>query len=145
MLFSSLGDDDGEPSGGPGLGGTSVAEALKVPDRPRHLTKENAAFYEDLLLPPDYGQYERRDYIVSPGPFNPIPPLDHEIDMLFVMGSEGKEELDYDAMKALFHPLVHPNCDEVVNAVHHSFINLAILPDFLLHDDIALRYLDLKD
>jgi len=42
-----------------------------------------------------------------------------------------------------------PNCDKVVtvNAVHHSLINLAALPDFLLllDDDIALRYFDLKD
>ena len=42
-----------------------------------------------------------------------------------------------------------PNCDKVVtvNAVHHALINLAALPDFLLllDDDIALRYLDLKD
>ena len=38
-----------------------------------------------------------------------------------------------------------PNCDKIVNAFHNSFINLAILPDFLLDNDIALRYLDLKD
>ena len=40
-----------------------------------------------------------------------------------------------------------PNCDKVftVNAVHHSLSNLAALPDFLLDNDIALRYLDLND
>jgi len=135
-------DNEGQKEGG-GASSTTVAEALKVPDRPRHLTIDNACYYQELLLPSDFAR--PADFIISPEPFNPIPPLPHEIDMLFVMGPEGMEELDYDAMKALLYKLVHPDCGCFIDGVHHSFVNLAIVPEFLLDDDIALRYLDLKE
>ena len=52
--------------------------------------------------------------------------------------------LDYMGVRDLFFPLVHPGHDEVVNGVYHAVVNLAILPDWLLNDDLALKVLELK-
>lgn len=52
--------------------------------------------------------------------------------------------LDYEGVHDTFYDLVHPGHPEVVNGVTHSFVNLAILPDWLLNNNVALEVLELK-
>ena len=104
-----------------------VPEGLKTPQA----TATGEHFWQMSLL-------DRR-YIVCSSRFEPA-------ILLMLRMSQGAELL---SQKSLLFSSVSddPNCDKVVmvNAVHHSLINLEALPDFLLDDDIALRYFDLKD
>ena len=129
--------------------GVSVAAALQVEPikRPQHITPTNAEYWALLFLPPNFHEYPH--FLQSmPEPFNPIPPHPHEIDMLFVLQPDGTEKIDYVAMHALLYDLVHPGVQATTSylgqTVHHTFINLAVIPDFLLEDDHALQILQLK-
>lgn len=126
-----------------------VAAALQVDTvkRPQILTPDNAAYWASLFLPPNFHEYPHFLKQMSEK-FNPIPPHPHEIDMLFVLQPDGTEMMDYEAMHALLYDLVHPSLQETTthlgHPVHHSFINLAVIPDFILDDDHALQILKLK-
>lgn len=78
-------------------------------------------------------------------PWHPLPPTDAELQSLWSFHPfTNRPVINYDAVLDTFYDLVHPGYDEVVNGVTHSFLNLAILPDWLLNDDLALETLDLK-
>jgi hypothetical protein len=71
--------------------------------------------------------------------------MDSEIQELWIQyPNMDRPLLDYIGVRDLFFPLVHPGHDEVVNGDYHAFVNLAILPDWLLNDDLALKVLELK-
>jgi hypothetical protein len=48
---------------------------------------------------------------------------------------------DYDVMIEVFYPMVHPNISETLDGCVHTFVNLDIIPDFLLDDYVALCHL----
>ena len=78
-------------------------------------------------------------------PWHPLPPHDEEIEDLWVKSPNMDQPiLDYVGLHDLFMPLVHSGHEEVVNGVIRSNINMAILPDWLLNDDTALKILHLK-
>ena len=68
--------------------------------------------------------------------------------MLFVLQPDHTEKMDYVALHSLLYHLVHPDVEETTThcgqTVIHSFINLAVIPDFILEDDHALQILQLK-
>jgi hypothetical protein len=83
-------------------------------------------------------------------PFNPAPPGNEALARLFFEDEHGALEIDYVAVVEFFYPLVHPNCDEFttdpdtgLRTVRHSFVNLAVLPDFFLNNEAVRRVLDL--
>jgi hypothetical protein len=135
--------------GSPIQNSAGVAAALQVDPvkRPQVLSPENAAYWASLFLPPNYHEHPHFLKQMSEK-FNPIPPHPHEIDMLFIVQPDGTEKMDYVAMHALLYDLVHPSIQETTThrgqTVHHSFINLAVIPDFILDDDHALQILRLK-
>ena len=59
-----------------------------------------------------------------------------EIAQFFV-----NDNLDYDVMIKIFYFMVHPNITEPLDGCVHTFVNLDIIPDFLLDDDVALCHL----
>ena len=81
------------------------------------------------------------DWVIAAGPFSPVSLQHIEIDALF----DDKNEFDYVAMVQLLYPMVHPNGFEVISRVIHTFVNLDIIPDFILKSDACLCMLDLKN
>ena len=148
-LYAAVLDSESHVPGSSIQNSAEVAAALQVTPvkRPQVLTPENAAYWASICLPPTY--HDCPLFLKEmPEPFNPIPPHPHEIDMLFVLQPDGTEKMDYEAMHALLYNLVHPGIQESTThlgqTVHHSFINLAVIPDFILYDDHALQILGLK-
>ena len=70
------------------------------------------------------------DWVYAAGPFAPVPLQPSEIAQFFV-----DDKLDYDLMVNILYPMVHLNITESIAGSIHTFVNLAIIPDFLLEDD----------
>jgi hypothetical protein len=123
----------------------SQQDILKVTEAPPPFDME--AYYESLLLPRSF--HQPISY-VGHSAFSPPPPHHHDMAMMFVRDENEALELDLNMMVELYYPLVHPNLVEyTLNAqtglrtVRHTFVNLAILPDFILARPDACRALDL--
>jgi hypothetical protein len=76
------------------------------------------------------------DRVYCAGLFSPVPLQPSEIAQ-FLMN----DNLDYDLMIKALYPMVHPNITETLDGCVHTFVNLAMILDFLLYDDVALRHL----
>ena len=123
-----------------------VHDKLQVVPRPdtikleNYLTEESAAYYASLGFDKEFALKSIPSWIYAPGPFSPVPLHEIEIDSLF----DAQDNFQHVAMVELLYPMVHPNCSEVINGVVHTFVNLAIIPDFILDDDTCLTLLGLK-
>jgi hypothetical protein len=120
-------------------------DILKVNESP--LPSDLQAAYEELMLHPSPPP---RRFADPDSPFSPPPPHPCDILMLFTEDENGALSIDLDAMVALYYPLVHPGIVEYhINAQtglrtdHHTFLNMAILPDFILARPDCCRALDL--
>ncbi len=134
-LEPPLEDDDNEniiPSGGGG-----AVQTLEV-----YLhNHDTASPVEDEYNP------EPRTFVPPPTPDNPYapPPLtDAQMDCIWYRFPKMQPFLNLHNVRALFYPLVHPP-PMVIDGVEHRFINLSILPDFILKDDRCLCILNLKN
>ena len=134
-------DDEPEPTGS---ASTSTQDVLQVPDSPAPF--DMVAYYESLLLPVSLIP----EPPLSPSPFSPPRPNPFDIAMLFLEDDVGGLDLDLPALVRLYRPLVHPdhveytiNRDTGLRTVRHTFVNLAILEDWMLARSDVRRALNL--
>ncbi len=80
-------------------------------------------------------------YFVQPpvpaNPYDPPPLTDAQMDCIWYCFPNMQPFLNLHNVWALFHPLVHPP-PMVIDGIEHSYINLSILPDFILSDNRCL-------
>jgi hypothetical protein len=93
-------------------------------------------YYAQLGLDSSFALSMVPDRVYCAGLFSPFPLQPSEIAQFFV-----NDNLDYDVMVRIFYPMVHPNITEPLDGCVHTFVNLDIIPDFLLDDDVALCHL----
>jgi hypothetical protein len=102
---------------------------------------------DDYLLFEDEYNPEPRTFVAPPTPANPYDPpqlTDEQMECLWYYFPRQKPFLNLHNVRAVFYPLVHPP-PMVIDGVEHRFINLSILPDFILNDDRCLCLLRLKN
>ena len=92
-----------------------------------------------------YREAHLRDWVLHGcvSSWHPVPPSDAEVAALRVQIGN-RMIVDYIGIRNTYYHLVHPPHEEVINGVVHSCINLAILPDWILNNDMALFVLDLQ-
>jgi hypothetical protein len=94
------------------------------------------AYYAQLGLDSSFALSMVPDRVYCAGLFSLFPLQPSEIAQFFV-----NDNLDYDGMIEFFYPMVHPNITETLAGCVHTFVNLDIIPYFLLDDDVALCHL----
>ena len=129
-VLASGSDEDEDPS----KDAQAAKDVLKVNESPP--PSDLQAAYLELMRTPSP---PLRRFADPDSPFSPPPPHPCDILLLFNEGENGSLSIDIDAMVALYYRLVHPGIVEYhINAAtglrteRHTFVNLAILPEFIL-------------
>ncbi len=105
-----------------------------------YLTEDSVAYYAAVGFDRTFALERVPSWVYAPGSFSPVPLQLIEIDSLFY-----EDQFDRVAMVELLYDMVHPKETEVVAGSVRSFLNLAIIPDFILEDDACLCLLDFKN
>jgi hypothetical protein len=104
---------------------------------------------DDELRSPDEDEFnpDPLHFVPPPVPANPYDPprlTDAQMDCIWYRFPNMQPFLNLHNVRALFYPLVHPP-PMVIDGVEHRYINMSILPDFILSDDRCLCILNLKN
>ncbi len=97
-----------------------------------------------MLRSPDEDEFnpDPLHFVPPPVPANPYDPprlTDAQMDCIWYRFPNMRPFLNLHNVRALFYPLVHPpSMVTVIDGVEHRYINMSILPDFILSDDRCL-------
>jgi hypothetical protein len=81
---------------------------------------------------------------VPADPYNPPALTEAQMECIWYRFPNMQPFLNLHNVRALFYPLVHPPA-MIIDGKAHRYINMSILPDFILKDDRCLCILNLKN